>query len=36
MNFNAVESFHNKKFFYSGYRKFWVAQIYFQIYLFII
>ena len=29
--FNAVESFHNKSLFYSGYKKFWVAQNYFPI-----
>ena len=31
MIFNFVESFHNKSFFYSGYKKFWVVQNYFPI-----
>ena len=31
MIFNVVESFHNKGFFYSGCKKFWVAQNYFPI-----
>ena len=31
MIFNVVESFHNKSFFYSVYKKFWVAQNYFLI-----
>ena len=31
MVFNAVESFHNISFFYSGCKKFWVVQNYFPI-----
>ena len=31
MIFNTVESFHNKSFFYSGCKKFWVVQNYFPI-----
>ena len=31
MVFNTVESFHNKSFFYSGCKKFWVVQNYFPI-----
>ena len=31
MVFNAVESFHNKNLFYSGYKKLWAVQNYFPI-----
>ena len=31
MIFNAVESFYNKGFFYSGYKKWWFAQNYFSV-----